>query len=94
MLGIELIQLSSKEILATKSEFFPKAEEKLASLKLYLSDSFGIANQGHVMPFGRVCDSPRVEVSPGALAVTRPGAGPSIPDRDDIEVFVRNNQLA
>ncbi len=42
MLGIELIQLSSKEILATKSEFFPKAEEKLVSLKLYLSDSFGI----------------------------------------------------
>lgn len=41
-LGIELIQLSSKEILATKSEFFPKAEEKLADLKVYLSDSFGI----------------------------------------------------
>lgn len=41
-LGIELIQLSSKEILATKSEFFPKAEEKLADLKIYLSDSFGI----------------------------------------------------
>ena len=41
-LGFELVQLSSKEILATKSEFFPKAEEKLADLKLYLSDSFGI----------------------------------------------------
>ncbi|MDY2587110.1 AI-2E family transporter [Winogradskyella aquimaris] len=41
-LGVELIQLSSKEILATKSEFFPKAEEKLADLKVYLSDSFGI----------------------------------------------------
>ncbi|APY07493.1 AI-2E family transporter [Winogradskyella sp. J14-2] len=41
-LGIELIQLSSKEILATKSDFFPKAEEKLADLKVYLSNSFGI----------------------------------------------------
>ncbi|GAB4162876.1 MAG: hypothetical protein Tsb0033_22390 [Winogradskyella sp.] len=41
-LGIELIQLSSREILATKSEFFPKAEEKLADLKIYLSDGFGI----------------------------------------------------
>ncbi|WP_422105046.1 AI-2E family transporter [Winogradskyella sp.] len=41
-LGIELIQLSSKEILATKSEFLPKAESKLTDLKLYLSDSFGI----------------------------------------------------
>ncbi|WP_299365040.1 AI-2E family transporter [Winogradskyella sp.] len=41
-LGIELIQLSSKEILATKSDFFPKAEAKLADLRLYLSDSFGI----------------------------------------------------
>ncbi|WP_282044440.1 AI-2E family transporter [Winogradskyella flava] len=42
MLGIELIQLSSKEILASQSDFFPKAEEKLADLRLYLTDSFGI----------------------------------------------------
>ena len=41
-LGIELIKLSSKEILATKSDFFPKAEEKLSDLKVYLSSSFGI----------------------------------------------------
>ena len=41
-LGVELIQLSSKEILATKSDFFPKAEEKIADLKVYLSNSFGI----------------------------------------------------
>lgn len=41
-LGVELIQLSSREILATKSEFLPKAEEKLADLKVYLSESFGI----------------------------------------------------
>ena len=44
-IGIELIQLSSKEILATKSEFFPKAESKLADLRVYLSDSFGIEFQ-------------------------------------------------
>lgn len=41
-LGIELIQLSSKEILATKSEFIPKAEVKLTDLRLYVSESFGI----------------------------------------------------
>ncbi|MDG4714249.1 AI-2E family transporter [Winogradskyella marincola] len=41
-LGIELIQLSSREILATKSEFIPKAEEKIVDLKGYLSNSFGI----------------------------------------------------
>lgn len=41
-LGVELIQLSSREILATKSEFIPKAEEKIADLKVYLSNSFGI----------------------------------------------------
>lgn len=41
-IGIELIQLSSKEILATRSEFIPKAEEKITLLKSYVSDSFGI----------------------------------------------------
>lgn len=41
-LGVELIQLSSKEILATKSEFFPKAEDKITDLKAYLSNSFGM----------------------------------------------------
>ena len=41
-LGVELIQLSSKEILATKSDFFPKAEAKLADLLFYLTDNFGI----------------------------------------------------
>jgi len=41
-LGFELIQLSSREILATKSEFFPKAENKLIDLKAYLLNSFGI----------------------------------------------------
>ena len=41
-LGVELIQLSSKEILATKSEFLPKAELKLEGLKSYLDENFGI----------------------------------------------------
>jgi len=41
-LGVELIQLSSKEILATKSEFLPKAELKLEGLKAYLDENFGI----------------------------------------------------
>ena len=40
--GIELIQLSSREILATKSDFFPKAEVKIIVLKIYLSKNFGI----------------------------------------------------
>ncbi|MBC3847854.1 AI-2E family transporter [Winogradskyella echinorum] len=40
--GIELVQLSSKEILATKSEFLPKADEKIADLKVYLTDNFGM----------------------------------------------------
>lgn len=41
-IGVELIQLSSKQILASESQFFDKAEIKLANLKLYLTESFGI----------------------------------------------------
>jgi predicted PurR-regulated permease PerM len=41
-IGIELIQLSSKQVLASNAEFFSKAEIKTADLKTYLSDSFGI----------------------------------------------------
>ncbi|SHG39333.1 AI-2E family transporter [Winogradskyella jejuensis] len=41
-IGVELIQLSSKEILANNTEFLSKAEPKVESLKAYLSDSFGI----------------------------------------------------
>lgn len=44
-IGFELIQLSSKEILATNTEFFAKAEPKLENLKEYLNDSFGIEFQ-------------------------------------------------
>ncbi|BAO74474.1 transport protein [Winogradskyella sp. PG-2] len=41
-IGFELIQLSSKQILANNTEFLSKAEVKLADLKVYLHDSFGI----------------------------------------------------
>ncbi len=44
-IGFELIQLSSKEILATNTEFFAKAEPKLENLKEYLNESFGIEFQ-------------------------------------------------
>ncbi len=41
-IGIELVQLSSKQILGNNTEFFVKAEVKLADLKVYLFDNFGI----------------------------------------------------
>lgn len=41
-IGIELIQLSSKEILANNGDFLEKAEPKIASLKNYLNNSFGL----------------------------------------------------
>ena len=41
-IGIELIQLSSKEILANNSDFIEKAEPKLESIKEYLLEDFGI----------------------------------------------------
>ncbi|WP_296385163.1 AI-2E family transporter [Winogradskyella sp.] len=41
-IGIELIQLSSKQILANNTGFLDKAEVKMADLKVYLSDDFGI----------------------------------------------------
>jgi AI-2 transport protein TqsA len=41
-IGIELIQLSSRQALGSNTEFFSKAEVKLADVKTYLSDSFGI----------------------------------------------------
>lgn len=41
-IGVELIKLSSKEIIATQSEFFPKAEEKIDGLRGYLSENFGV----------------------------------------------------
>ena len=41
-IGIELIQLSSKEILASNSDFFDKAQPKLDALKIYLKEDFGV----------------------------------------------------
>jgi len=41
-IGVELIQLSSKQVLGNNTEFFTKAEVKLADLKVYLFDNFGI----------------------------------------------------
>ena len=41
-IGIELVQLSSKEILASNSDFFDKAQPKLDGLKVYLKEDFGI----------------------------------------------------
>ena len=41
-LGVELVQLSSKQILANNTEFLAKAEVKMADLKIYLFDNFGI----------------------------------------------------
>lgn len=41
-IGIELVQLSSKEILASNTDFFDKAEVKLLDLKSYLSENFAV----------------------------------------------------
>ena len=50
-LGIELIQLSSKEILATKDVFLPKAEAKILTLLDYLKTEFGLVfeNNGTII---------------------------------------------
>lgn len=42
-IGVELVQLSSKQILASDSGFFAKAEVKINELMLFLQDEFGIA---------------------------------------------------
>lgn len=44
-IGAELIQLSSKQIMASDSDFFAKAELKLSDAKFYLEDNFGITFQ-------------------------------------------------
>lgn len=41
-IGFELVQLSSRQILANNTEFLAKAEVKIVDLKIYLSDNFGI----------------------------------------------------
>lgn len=40
-LGIELVQLSTKQILTSNTQFFEKAEDKLKILSVYLFDNFG-----------------------------------------------------
>jgi AI-2 transport protein TqsA len=44
-IGVELIQLSSKQIMASESDFFTKAEIKLNDAKLYLEENFGFSFQ-------------------------------------------------
>lgn len=41
-IGIELVKLSSQQILGSNAEFLVKAEVKLADLKVYLFDNFSI----------------------------------------------------
>jgi len=43
--GAELIKLSSKQIMATDSAFFDKAEDKIINLMLYLEEVFGVEFQ-------------------------------------------------
>ncbi|MFD1063585.1 AI-2E family transporter [Winogradskyella litorisediminis] len=40
--GVELVKLSSKEILASNAEFLQKAEPKIENLKIYMSENFGM----------------------------------------------------
>jgi len=44
-IGVELIQLSSKQIMASEADFFSKAEIKLNDAKLYLEENFGFTFQ-------------------------------------------------
>ena len=44
-IGVELIQLSSKQIMNSDADFFAKAETKLEAAKIYLGDNFGITFQ-------------------------------------------------
>ena len=46
-IGIELIQLSSKQIMASDADFFAKAELKLDAAKIYLETNFGIILQNN-----------------------------------------------
>ena len=41
-IGAELVKLSSKEIIASDTAFFDKAEDKLADLMFYFQDTFGV----------------------------------------------------
>jgi AI-2 transport protein TqsA len=44
-IGVELVQLSSKQIMASDSAFFENAENKLVNLMFYIEDTFGVEFQ-------------------------------------------------
>jgi AI-2 transport protein TqsA len=44
-IGTEVIQLSSKQIIASDTEFFEKAEIKLSNIMVYMEDTFGVEFQ-------------------------------------------------
>jgi AI-2 transport protein TqsA len=44
-IGVELVQLSSKQIMTSDSMFFEKAEDKLTNLMFYIEDTFGVELQ-------------------------------------------------
>ena len=45
VIGAELIQLSSKQIMSTDADFFVKAEDKINNLMIYLENVFGLELQ-------------------------------------------------
>ena len=44
-IGTELVQLSSKQIMASDTAFFDKAEDKLTNMMFYMKDTFGLEFQ-------------------------------------------------
>ncbi|MFD2824355.1 AI-2E family transporter [Lacinutrix iliipiscaria] len=44
-IAVELVQLSSKQIMSSDTEFFAKAEEKINEASFYLEDTYGIEMQ-------------------------------------------------
>jgi predicted PurR-regulated permease PerM len=44
-IGIELVQLSSRQIMSADASFFDNAEEKLTNMMFYLEDTFGLTFQ-------------------------------------------------
>jgi len=44
-IAVELVQLSSKQVMSSDTEFFEKAEEKINDATFYLEDTFGLTMQ-------------------------------------------------
>ncbi len=44
-IGVEVVKLSSKQIRATNTEFFEKADQKIADATIYLEETFGLEVQ-------------------------------------------------